>query len=424
MIKKIIKKLNCLVYMLALTASVIIFQCGFFAPKKLPQGVVVNGTEVGGLTISKAAETLRGNIESELKTKSLKIVADGYVYKFCYPEIYYTDNIYSVLKYAQKNQSYTAEISYYLCGLDEIATGICLSFAKNAVEPYAEFSKFQQPFKYFEGSDGKEVDRAKLIDDVNKSLCGNFEDVKLKFNSIKRQKTLDEVKKKTRLLQSFTTYFDGTNINRSSNIRLAAAKLNGTVIEAGKTLSFNDIVGARVKERGFLPAKIIENGEFTEGVGGGVCQVSTTLYNAAILSGLEIKEYHPHSLAVGYVAPSRDAMVSGSACDLKITNNRTCPVYIRAHTSNGSVTFDIYGESDGKSYSFISSVTGSVPAPEETTDDPLKARDGKDGILSEGYLEVTQNGYKKTVKLRKDKYQPVKKVIFETTEEPAQNIEP
>ena len=80
-------------------------------------------------------------------------------------------------------------------------------------------------------------------------------------------------------------------------------------------------MGARTKARGFLPAKIIENGEFVEGVGGGVCQVSTTLYNCALLAGFNIEEYHPHSLAVSYVPPSRDAMVSGLSCDLKIKNN-------------------------------------------------------------------------------------------------------
>lgn len=408
---KILKKLNCLVYMLALTAGFIIF-CGFYAPRKIPAGVQVNGIDVGGCAFIKAERTVREQTERYLKQKSLKIKCGSAVYSFKYPEINYTDDLQNVLKNALKNNSYTTCTSYYLCGLDEIATGICLSLEQKAVEPYAEFSKFGKPFTYREGSDGRALDKTKLISDIKNSLAGGFEDVIASFKTVKRTKTLDEVKKRTRLLHTFTTYFDGTNINRTSNIRLAAAKINGSVLNAGETLSFNDTVGERTKSRGFLPAKIIENGEFTEGVGGGVCQVSTTLYNAAVLSGLEIKEYHPHSLAVGYVSPSRDAMVSGSACDLKITNNRKTPVYIRAATSNGSVTFDIYGESDGNSYSFKSQVVGSVPAPEETTDDKDKARTGKDGVLSEGYLIITRNGYKKSVKLRKDKYKPVKKVVY------------
>ena len=183
-------------------------------------------------------------------------------------------------------------------------------------------------------------------------------------------------------------------------------------MESGKTLSFNNIVGARVKERGFLPAKIIEKGEFVEGVGGGVCQVSTTLYNAALLSGLEIEEYHPHSLAVSYVPPSRDAMVSGTYFDLKISNPYPTPVYIRASVTGGSVAFSIYGYDDGTAYSLSSEVTGAIPAPEESCASPEEARAGKDGLTSESYLTVTRGSYVKTVLLRKDKYAPVKRVVY------------
>ena len=209
-----------------------------------------------------------------------------------------------------------------------------------------------------------------------------------------------------------TAYFDSSNLSRTSNIRLASSFLNGSVVPAGKTISFNDTVGERKKSRGFLSAKIIENGEFTDGVGGGVCQVSTTLYNAALLSGLKIEEYHPHSLAVSYVPPSRDAMVSGRACDLKISNPFNEPVYIRAAVSGGSVRFEIYGGGDGAAYSLSSGVTGSVPREEEKTDNPEKVRDGKDGVLSEGYLVINRGGYQKRVLLRKDKYLPVKKITY------------
>ena len=321
------------------------------------------------------------------------------------------------MKNAKKGDKLTAEVNYYLCGLNTVAPNICRSESVETVEPYAKFSSWGPPFTYFEGSDGKCADEKKLIEDIKSSLKGGFEPVTVHFNTVKRQKTMAEVKQETCLLSTFTTRFDGTNINRTSNIRLAAGKLNGTVLESGKTLSFNDIVGARVKERGFLPAKIIEKGEFVEGVGGGVCQVSTTLYNAALLSGLKIEEYHPHSLAVSYVPPSRDAMVSGTYFDLKISNPYKPPVYVRANTVNGSVTFSIYGKSDGTVYSLSSNVTGSIPAPEEICDSPEKAKAGKDGLTSEGFLTITRNGFTKTVPLRKDKYGAVTRVIYPDPDE-------
>lgn len=413
MIKRILLKFSLIIYMLAFSAGIICFACGFSISRRVPKNVLVNGVEVGGMTRDEALKTVRGGIERELKDKTLEVRGGSAVYKFRYPEIGYRDDLYSIIKNAKQGGEYTAEISYYLCGLNEIAPHISLNESIFAVEPYYTFSVRGEPFTYFEGQDGKTVDGKKLVEDIKKSLAGGFEPVYLRYYKVKRQKTLQEVKENTRLLSSFTTYFDGSNINRSSNIRLAVAKLNGVVLESGKTLSFNDIVGARVKERGFLSAKIIENGEFTEGVGGGVCQVSTTLYNAALLSGLKITEYHPHSLAVGYVPPSRDAMVSGSLCDLKITNTAETPVYIRAKSVNGSVTFDIYGLPDGAEYSLNTEVTGSIPAGEEFTDDPHKVKTGRDGTLSEGYLTVTRGGYTKTVRLRKDKYLPVKKVTYQ-----------
>lgn len=412
MIKSIIKKIKILVVMLAFSAGVICFAGAFAYSPKVPKKVTLNGVSVGGMTRAEAARVVRKVTEDYLKDKTLKIVAGSTEYKFAYPEIYYKDDVYSVLKNAQSGKSYKAETRYYLCGMEEIASWICLNESSSAVEPYAKFSSYGVPFEYFEGNDGREPDRAKLIEDTANSLNGGFEDVVLKFKTVNRKTTLESVKQKTRLLSSFTTKFDGGNLNRASNIRLAASKINGCVLTSGKTLSFNNIVGARVKERGFLSAKIIEHGEFTEGVGGGVCQVSTTLYNAALLSGLEIEEYHPHSLAVSYVPPSRDAMVSGKACDLKIKNTGETPVYIRAHTTNGSITFDIYGKSDGAVYSLDSSVTGNIPAEEETTDDPAKERAGKDGVLSEGYLKITRGGTTKSVRIRKDKYLPVKKRVY------------
>lgn len=398
--------------MLAFSAGIIILSCAFTLEERVPKNVTVNGVQVGGETYRQAALKVRAESEKTVRGKSLTVVSENTSYSFKYPEIAYKDNVYSLLKNAKKGDELTAQTHYYLCGADEIAAGICLSETQNKVEPYAIFSKYGEPFTFFEGRDGKIADKDKLLNDISSSLNGGGEQVSISYTTQKRQKKLEDIKLCHVLLSSFTTYYDGSNLNRASNIRLSAAKLNGAVIEAGKTLSFNDTVGERVKERGFLPAKIIVGGEFTDGVGGGVCQVSTTLYNCALLAGLQIEEYHPHSLAVGYVAPSRDAMVSGKYYDLKIKNTSNTPVYIRAKTFSGGVTFSIYGKSDGAEYSLESVVSGSVAAPEETTDNPAAARDGKDGVMSESYLKVRRGSYVKRVLLRKDKYAPVKKIIY------------
>jgi len=143
---------------------------------------------------------------------------------------------------------------------------------------------------------------------------------------------------------AYTTYFE-QNPNREDNIELALGKFNGLVIENGQTVSFNQIVGARSMANGFKEAKIILDGEFVPGVGGGVCQASTTIFNAVLLAGLEIEKSHNHSLAISYVPVGRDAMVSSSA-DLRFKNTTGHTVYIETGVKKSD-------ETNGRGYCFV-----------------------------------------------------------------------
>lgn len=385
------------------------FLCSAFV-YRLPRGVSVNGEEVGGLTYSAAEKTLRSAVEEKLKSKKLIVCAGENVYEYAFPEIYYVDDFSYALKRITKKGAYELPVHYYLNGAESIADYVCSDAERAVCEPYCVFNSEGQPFDYYEGCDGVYADRQKLLDDISASVNGGWEKVILSTCAVPRKTTLESVKKNTVKLCSFTTYFDGANAERSSNIRLAASKLNGSILGAGECFSFNGTVGARTEQNGFKQAKIIENGKFVLGYGGGVCQVSTTLYNAAVLSGLEIAEYHPHSLAVSYVAPSRDAMVSGSYCDLKFINNRLTPVYIRAKCTVSSITCTVFGPCDGYEYSFKSELAGTVPRPddEEVEGDEEKIISyGKDGVISYGYLVKEGGGTREEKLIRKDKYLPV-----------------
>lgn len=204
----------------------------------------------------------------------------------------------------------------------------------------------------------------------------------------------DGAKEKELLLASYTTRFSESNEARAHNIRLACRKIDGYRLGAGGEFSFNAVVGARTKERGFLDAAVILDGEFVPGTGGGVCQVSTTLYNAALLSGMEIIQVRAHSLRVGYVPPSFDAMVS-SASDLRFVNPKSTPAVIRARAKEGSITVELYGKKDGYTYRAESVVLREIlpPAPivrEGDCDKVLKEE--KNGLKSEGYLLVYRRG--------------------------------
>ncbi len=224
------------------------------------------------------------------------------------------------------------------------------------------------------------------------------------------------------LISSYTTYYDTEEKDRCENIAIAASLVDGVTVQAYGEFSFNATVGRRTEEAGFKKAKIIVNGEYVKGVGGGVCQVSTTLYNAALKSGLETVEYHPHSLRVGYIAPSRDAMVSG-ASDLKLFNPRSYPVFLSAQIFQGGIRIAFFGKNEGYRYEITSNIISEIPPPapivKEGERDEI-IRSPKSGVKSEAFLEQYKGEQLLSRKrLRVDEYRPVqgilgKKIVKET----------
>jgi len=136
---------------------------------------------------------------------------------------------------------------------------------------------------------------------------------------------------------SYRTPLLDKSSGRTKNISLASKKINGYVIEPGESFSFNGIVGERTIQKGYKSAKVIKNGKFVEDIGGGVCQLSTTLYNAAQKAGLQVLERHHHSKKVSYVKEGRDATVDYGNLDLKFKNTLSYPVEIRVGVKNGEV---------------------------------------------------------------------------------------
>lgn len=141
---------------------------------------------------------------------------------------------------------------------------------------------------------------------------------------------------------SFSTQYNEKNKNRANNIQLAASAIDGVIIQPGEVFSFNDEVGPTTRENGYKLATVFFNKEETKGYGGGVCQVSSTLFNAAEMAGMEIIERHTHSLDVAYVEKGRDATTSRKGkLDLKFQNIQSYPVVIRAYTQEGNLTIEL-----------------------------------------------------------------------------------
>ncbi|NBK93441.1 vancomycin resistance protein [bacterium 1XD21-13] len=143
------------------------------------------------------------------------------------------------------------------------------------------------------------------------------------------------------LLGSYATAYN-PNISRATNIALAASRINGVVVQPGESFSFSQTILPRTPANGYVTANVIVNKKYVPGTGGGICQVSSTLYAAMLSAGLPATERHSHSLNVGYIPVGMDATISGTALDLKFTNIFSHPIQIQATANQGTLTIGIY----------------------------------------------------------------------------------
>ncbi|PKM76045.1 MAG: hypothetical protein CVU90_14510 [Firmicutes bacterium HGW-Firmicutes-15] len=224
-------------------------------------------------------------------------------------------------------------------------------------------------------------------------------------------------------LSSYSTQFNSGEVNRSHNLYMATASINKSMIAPQTVFSFNNTVGMRTMENGYLDALVIVGNKFEPGLGGGICQVSSTLYNACLLAGLEIIERSNHGLSVAYVPLGRDATVAYGIQDYKFRNNTDSPIYIRATTGGGTLTINIYGDLKYKKRIDISNIVDqtldfitikeldpNLPPGEQKVD-----HNGNLGYVVRSFRTFYDNNGKmvKTEQLARDTYQPLNKLILE-----------
>ena len=209
-----------------------------------------------------------------------------------------------------------------------------------------------------------------------------------------------EIAQITDLVSSFTTHFP-YKPNRNNNIMVAAGKLNGVFLRPGDQLSFNTTVGKRTVEGGFKDAPVYKNGKHDHGVGGGICQVSTTLYNACLLGDLKIVRRSNHSLPVAYVPLGRDATVDYGSKDLVVENSYSTPIVVLSSFSQGTLTFRVLGKRDPDlSVKIERTGESSFARPVEYITDP-KLPPGKTRVIESGSTGHSVSTYRLVYKAGK-----------------------
>ena len=267
------------------------------------------------------------------------------------------------------------------------------------------------------------IDFAISMEEANNLLNSNEDSFAIPLKVLSPAVTTNQIGSEAfpDLLGSYSTTYSTRNTNRSTNIRLASSKINGIVVMPGETFSYNKTVGKRTTAAGFKSAAVYAGGEVTTGIGGGICQVSSTLYNAVLLANLEIVERHNHGFNTGYVPAGRDATVSWGGPDFVFKNTRDYPIRVVCYGSGGTISCKIFGlKSDNEYQVEIQSYITSYIAYKTITqnDATLPAgttkvlQNGSNGCRSVAYRILKQNGQvvSKTL-LSKDTYNPHNKIV-------------
>lgn len=222
------------------------------------------------------------------------------------------------------------------------------------------------------------------------------------------------------MLATFSTDYVASNTNRTTNLKLAADKIDGTVLMPGDVFSYNKVVGKRTEEAGFKNAAIYSDGQVVDGLGGGICQISTTLYDAVVKANLEIVDRTNHMFKTSYVPAGHDATVVYGSIDFKFKNSRDYPIKIISDVSGGVATVSIYGLAEEADYDDIvieSRIIRSIPySTQYQTNRKYRSgtiiQSGANGYVVEAYKVYKLNGYEvRRELLSKDTYSPMNKII-------------
>ena len=223
------------------------------------------------------------------------------------------------------------------------------------------------------------------------------------------------------LLSSFSTKYDASNKDRSTNLKLAMDKINGVVLMPGEEFSYNKVVGERTISAGYKEAKIYSNGKVIDGLGGGICQISTTLYDAVLYANLEVTSRRNHQFVTSYVKAGLDATVVYGSTDFKFKNSRSYPIKIVGEVDGGVEKIDIYGVKEETEYevklepvviNYIPYTTKTIKDSSLPKGKTVVEQSGSNGVKTVTYKYLLLNGkvVSKTV-LSNDTYNPMQRII-------------
>lgn len=379
------------------------------------EGTTVEGVNVSAMTLSEAIDHWNRQIEPAYRERAA-VLNDGT--RITAEQLGYSSDYVNILSAAwnagrtgslveryrratlhmQSPKAYEVSRSFYDSVLVE-SYAAQLAEQIDAQPQDAKLNGFDTAslsFSYSAEQVGRSLNQQKLVGDIEAALSSGGGSVQLEVAAIQPSLTQQDIATGYGKITSAVTDASSSSKNRLNNIALALQFINGTALQPGETLSFNEVVGKRTKDRGFKTAPAYSSGTVTEEVGGGICQVSTTLFNAAVKADLEINERHAHSLTVSYVDPGKDAAVDWGNKDLRFTNNSSDTVYIYGElTSDKQVYVAVYGRllENGVYITVEGQKTGTVE-PETQYQVNFLLASGQEKVIQKGKKGSKASAYK------------------------------
>ena len=419
-------------------------------------GTMINGVNVGGMDYYDAERLIYDVFKEKSENFSLTLKYKDKTWTFDKDDFKVNSEIHTIIEEAQKRneivESYEKQtetlndlqndgasvnvaFNYIFVGLDEKIDEIIKEIEIEPVNSEIKFdAQNSNPFEVTEHKNGLRVNKEQLYFDINEQFNKtNNVEVEIKTFEQVADVTKQENLENTTQISTFVTYVSDSTGGRKSNVKKALDCFNGFVVEPNETVSFNKVTGPHTLDNGYKIATIIYNGRYVDGVGGGICQASTTLYNALLLADAEILEVHKHTLPVKYVPLAMDAMVSDYVADLKFKNVSDEPLYIQTVCDSESVMVNIYGKKLDKEIKTRSETletikhTGDKIVPDtnkEYSDKVLfkgeqyRLTYPRNGYEAKAYVEYYVDGKKVEEKeIRHEIYKPQNGIVVEGVED-------
>lgn len=388
---------------------------------KIYPGVTVQNINLGGMTKDEAKVKLKESFEGEIDNKVLPIKIGSKVFELKYSDISPQYDIDATVEEAVKCGKDSGLFEKYLSikGKTKSEIGLAFSYDENKLKEFEEkvIKEVNQApvnasikivgdkVQVTPEEDGIGVDIDSLDTKIKEALNGDINsenEVDAEAEVTKAEITSEDLAKVKDVMGSFSTSYGTSAAGRSHNIELSTESINGTIVMPGETFSFNDVVGPRTEEAGFQEAGTYVGNKVEPGIGGGICQVSTTLYRAVMRANIRSTERTNHSMAVGYALPGLDATVAYGYLDYKFKNTYDFPIYIQGYTAGKVVTYNIYGDTSalgGKTYDMVNEILETLPPETKVIDDPaldegteVNEGGGMTGYRATSYQVTYENG--------------------------------